>query len=246
MKNEKSRYRMYGRIGMTALFVLGFLTGIFVNNSGNKKVEPTDTNIVSIEVKNTLPEKNCEAVEQLLLQELNDENSTEWWVHERNSEIYRKIIATGCLEHREMYNEKLNRSQKLLLALNPNFKTGGNTCEQIEKTLLHNIVCSLEDGEICGNARVHIEDAQTYANLSERGCPENSGKYKELAKQRLEIARALTDDKVERDEEAAKNIVETYKRIQMQAEAEKMLEKAKKMTGPAIDFIIQLEKIIEE
>ena len=44
----------------------------------------------------------------------------------------------------------------------------------------------------------------------------------------------------------AKEIVETYKRLQMQAEAERMIEKAKKLTNPEIDFIIQLEKIIEE
>ena len=41
-------------------------------------------------------------------------------------------------------------------------------------------------------------------------------------------------------------LVETYKRLQMQAEAIRMIEKAKKLTNPAIDFIIQLEKIIEE
>ena len=41
-------------------------------------------------------------------------------------------------------------------------------------------------------------------------------------------------------------MVETYKRLQMQKEAERMIEKAKKLTNPAIDFIIQLEKIIEE
>ena len=91
----------------------------------------------------------------------------------------------------------------------------------------------------------HIENAKIYANLSERGCPENSEKYKQLAKQELEIARALNDDSV-RDEEETTEIVETYKRIKMQAEAEKMIEKAKKLTNPAIDFIIQLEKSINE
>lgn len=94
-------------------------------------------------------------------------------------------------------------------------------------------------------AESHIENAKIYANLSERGCAENSQKYKELAKQELEIARALNDDNL-RNQEDSIEIVETYKRLQMQAEAEKMIEKAKKLTNPAIDFIIQLEKIIEE
>ena len=92
----------------------------------------------------------------------------------------------------------------------------------------------------------HIENAQIYANLSERGCAENSQKYKDLAKQEIDIARALTDDDIEQNRRESVEIVETYKRLQMQAEAERMIEKAKKLTNPAIDFIIQLEKIIEE
>ena len=83
--------------------------------------------------------------------------------------------------------------------------------------------------------------------MSERGCPGSSvSKYQELAKQELEIARALKDDDIEHNPQESVEIVETYKRLQMQAEAERMLEKAKKLTNPAIDFIIQLEKIIEE
>ena len=66
-----------------------------------------------------------------------------------------------------------------------------------------------------------------------------------MAKKEIDIARALNDDNLNNEYEATE-IVETYKRLQMQAEAEKMLEKAKKLTNPAIDFIIQLEKIIEE
>jgi len=115
------------------------------------------------------------------------------------------------------------------------------TCGQIERILserLYNI--DIPDSQ------AHVDNAQIYANLSERGCPENSEKYKELAKQELEIARALTDDNISENKREATEMVETYKRLQMQAEAAKMIEKAKKLTNPAIDFIIQLEKIIEE
>ncbi|MBQ7409095.1 MAG: hypothetical protein IJV03_00865, partial [Alphaproteobacteria bacterium] len=73
----------------------------------------------------------------------------------------------------------------------------------------------------------------------------NTNVYKDLAKKEIDIARALNDDNLNNEYEATE-IVETYKRLQMQAEAEKMLEKAKKLTNPAIDFIIQLENIIEE
>ena len=121
-------------------------------------------------------------------------------------------------------------------------KLSTTTCEKIEELLTMKLGCV--DG-YCLHADDHINDAQIYANLSERGCPENSEKYKELAKQELEIARALNDDKIDANYETIE-MVETYKRLQMQAEAERMIEKAKKLTNPAIDFIIQLEKIIEE
>ena len=114
------------------------------------------------------------------------------------------------------------------------------TCEKIER-LLQDRLYPVNDPD----ADVHIGNARVYASLSERGCPENSEKYKELAKQELEIARALNDDNVSNEYETTA-IVETYKRLQMQAEAERMIEKAKKLTNPAIDFIIQLEKIINE
>ena len=114
------------------------------------------------------------------------------------------------------------------------------TCGQIEMLLQERLrPVESQDSED------HIDNAKLYANLSERGCAENSQKYKDLAKQELEIARALNDDNLH-DEDESIEIVETYKRLQMQAEAEKMIEKAKKLTNPAIDFIIQLEKIIEE
>ena len=114
------------------------------------------------------------------------------------------------------------------------------TCGKIEMLLTDRLA---PEDEMSSES--HIENAKIYANLSERGCPENSEKYKLLAKQELEIARALYDDNMENKYESVE-IVETYKRLQMQAEAERMIEKAKKLTNPAIDFIIQLEKIIEE
>jgi hypothetical protein len=91
---------------------------------------------------------------------------------------------------------------------------------------------------------IRIERAKIYANLSERGCPENSAKYVEMAKQELAVARALEDDKF--DEFETVEVVETYKRLNMQAAAEEIFETAKKLTDPAIDFIIQVEKIINE
>ncbi|MCQ2562806.1 MAG: hypothetical protein MJ158_04305, partial [Alphaproteobacteria bacterium] len=116
-----------------------------------------------------------------------------------------------------------------------------STCEKIESVLLKKIR-NWDDMP----ANMYVENAETYANLAERGCEQNKQKYKELAQQQLEIARALTDDNVSENEEATKEMIQVYKRMQMKQEAQKIIDKAKKIADPAIDFIIQLEKIIEE
>lgn len=139
-----------------------------------------------------------------------------------------------------MFNHKIKQKIQMVKPQIEQVVSNERTCEKIEMLLTKRLY---SDGNI--DSESHIDNAKIYANLSERGCPENSAKFKALAKQELEIARALNDDNLD-DEEESVEIVETYKRIQMQAEAERMIEKAKKLTNPAIDFIIQLEKIIEE
>ena len=152
--------------------------------------------------------------------------------HDRYEEIgqLNKIYSENCLGRNFEQPQQKVEEQKLQ-------KT---TCEKIESLLVERLLpVDASDSES------HVENAKIFATLSEKGCPENTEDYKTLAKQELEIARALNDDSLANEHESVE-IVETYKRLQMQAEAERMIEKAKKLTNPAIDFIIQLEKIIEE
>lgn len=194
-----------------------------------------------------LPEETCAAIEELLGQDLANENSMDAYEHQQNFEVYTKMAEKGCEKNKEKYLKLAQREKDIAEALKsedhaePVYNiVESSTCEQIE-SLLGNEVnrYSLKDSQ------ERIERAKIYANLAERGCPENSQKYKNLAAQELEIARALYDDNLNQERESVE-IVETYKRLQMQAEAMRMIEKAKKLTNPAIDFIIQLEKIIEE
>ena len=198
-----------------------------------------------------LPELNCEAIEELLKEDLSPEDSTNAWNHQNNAKIYQRIVEQGCEKNKDKYLKLAQREMEITKALDSNGelerleeeeRIPESTCEKIEVELSRYLACRYDNS--CNESR-HINDAKIYANLSERGCSGNSEKYKILAKQELEIARALSDDNMEHEREATE-IVETYKRLQMQAEAEKMIEKAKKITNPAIDFIIQLEKILEE
>ena len=113
-----------------------------------------------------------------------------------------------------------------------------DVCVEVERLLMRRLPDATDD------ANDRIDRAKLYASLAERGCPENSAAYIELARQELEIARAIENDEFNHEETI--EVVETYKRINMQAAAEEIFEKAKKLTNPAIDFIIQVEKIINE
>lgn len=197
-----------------------------------------------------LPDTTCEAVEKLLKNELSDEESMDWQEHKHNADVYLRLAQRGCDKNKRMYQGKASREIEIARALDEfgemmDVKVADKqTCQEIEDLLLK----KLNRFDNMSNSEDRVERAQIYANLSERGCPENVVKYRDLARQELEIARALTDDRVEytNEQQEATKIVETYKRLQMQQEAAKMIEKAKKIANPAIDFIIQLEKIIEE
>ena len=111
-------------------------------------------------------------------------------------------------------------------------------CNEIERLLSRRLPIATDDAD------ERIERAKIYATLAERGCPENSATYVEMARQELDIARAIEDDEFDHDETI--EVVETYKRLNMQAAAEEIFEKAKRLTNPVIDFIIQVERIINE
>lgn len=113
-----------------------------------------------------------------------------------------------------------------------------DVCVEVERLLLRRLPAAND------NIDSRIDRAKIYVSLAERGCIENTDKYAELARQELEIARAIDNDNFDYTETI--DIVETYKRLNMKAAAEEIFEKAKKLTNPAIDFIIQVEKIVNE
>nr|MBQ0091364.1 hypothetical protein [Candidatus Enterousia merdequi] len=212
---NKKSYYIFSIIGMIGVLLIGGVIGFTLNNFSNNSIHSTMT------------KKDCDKItEQIINAGYN--NKTE--LIEELNEVYSENCKNRIFEEPKTIEEPKPEEKNL----------PETTCGKIEMLLLERLN-PLEYQD----SYAHIDNAKIYANLSERGCPENSEKFKELAKQELEIARALTDDKMESESEATE-MVETYKRLQLQVEAERMIEKAKKLTNPAIDFIIQLEKIIEE
>lgn len=217
------------------------LNKIYSANCTGRVVEPV--NVPTSETQqDEEPMETCELIENLFLGYIYSENTSNIDEHKANVDIYTKLVNFGCPENVEKYQALIAREQDILTALTNDEKSDENAqpCVEIERVLS----ATLPYADKYSNSDTRIDRAKIYANMSERGCPENSAKYVQLAKQELEIARALEDDEFNNSETI--EVVETYKRLNMQAAAEEIFDKVKKLTNPAIDFIIEVEKIINE
>ncbi len=195
------------------------------------------TVVPEVKKEDTSSKETCELIEEIQLRWLNDESSGIIGDHQANVRVYETLFQHGCPENQVKYRDAIAREMMIIESLG-GAQTMKSTCQQIEASLLERLPYA--DNRASADER--IDRAKIYANLSERGCPENSAKYVDLAKQELEIARALEDDEFDEDETI--EVVETYKRLNMQAAAQEIFETAKKLTNPTIDFILQVEKII--
>ncbi len=217
---KKSHDSLYGVIGMVLLCLVGVFIGYTINGSSR------------INKSSMMTEKQCQDLSNSIINAAN----------ENRPDVLRQL--------NEIFSENCN-GRRFSKHVKPMIKTvqpkpTQDVCKRIERVWLDRLdVLQNEPVPEIEEVQFHINRAKIYANLADRGCKENVETYKELAKQDLEIARALNNDSLD-DRREATEMVETYKRLQMQNEAAKMIEKAKKLTNPAIDFIIQLEKIIEE
>lgn len=229
--------RIWGALALAGLFVCGLMVGWGLNQGHDNKVAQPKVATNPAPVVEPQPKETCAIIEDLLLERLNPVDSQYVDAHENNIAVYEKLVMNGCSENQQKYHNAAAREREIVAALQDS-DVGQQTCEQIETLLLRHLPGANSD------SWARIDRAKIYANLSERGCAENSAKYVEMAKQELEIARALADD--EFDNQETIEVVETYKRLNMQAAAEEIFETAKKLTNPAIDFILEVEKIINE
>ena len=221
-----------------ALFVCGLMTGVGIANWKNKVANR------DLIVADVVPEETCETVERVLVNNLiNDDNSC---VAVRDDvKTLQKLVKYGCDDNRSDYQQVMENKQVILDVACEGVFSGYNDlpekpCMTIEKNLQEKLGNNYPEM----NAEKRIERAKIYAVMAERGCPENAAGYVDAAKRELEIARGIADDKF--DSQETIEVVETYKRLQMQNAAEEIFDKAKKLTNPAIDFIMQVDKVINE
>lgn len=224
------RQKVWGVVALVGLFACGWMVCASVRGiSGNNAMaEPANGTNIS----------ECEIIEYHLKRDL-DATAKE----KDKIEVYKKLVEYGCPENVAEYQANLKGLQIVFGDGMAQKLKQKSTCVKIEdeyKLRLHDVSGAGND------SYKYIDNAKIYAIMAERGCPVNHDKYVALAKQSLELARAISDDEWRAGEYETIEAVETYKRLDMQAAAEEIIDKVKKLSDPAIDFIIQLEKIINE
>ncbi|MCQ2598810.1 MAG: hypothetical protein MJ187_00300 [Alphaproteobacteria bacterium] len=184
----------------------------------------------------------CAQIEVIQLGKLNSSNDENTEPHIINSDIYANLAEYGCPENTGKYRELAETEKEIAAALrneNPEYKTNVRPCAEIERNLSYRLYNP-------NNARDYLNNADVYSTMAERGCPENAEKYKLNALNQLEIASALMDKHEISSEHNVELIIDTYKKLQMRDAAREVLNKMQKLTEPAIDFILTMEKVINE
>lgn len=149
------------------------------------------------------------------------------------------LFTTGVLIG---YNTNRGPQMVETVVVNPvGEKLPAETCAAIEELMLGWI----SSDEYVSDYNERLRRAEIYTRLSEKGCPANKEMYKKMALRELDIARALSDD-FKYDDSRAVEVVEIYKELDMKAEARKFFDKMQRITDPAIDFILQVERILSE
>lgn len=215
---------------------------VYAESCGNHIT--TKTEVVS-ESKSENKLSTCEKIEKLLLRNLNAADSQNSGSHSFNASIYQKVSQYGCPENSVKYKKLSDEEMAIAAALGENqgiiITTNDlRTCEEIERALnsrLYNVddMSGIEE-------RMH--NAEIFSTMAERGCPENSEKYKNLALRQIDVVSAVSDE-----QELIENkevIVDTYEKLQMQEAARNFLNKMDKLINPATDFIFELERVINE
>ena len=233
------RQKIFAWVALVGIFVCGMMAGAFMwekksAHTPDSGVSNTEKMIRFVE-RNTMPCLDKEAELQKTLTENN---------HFQNVRVYEKLSQIGCEMNREKYENFAKSERELAEALNyvyyPNEipqDENERPCEVIERSLLYKLG-SCDD--------CHLDNAEIYSKIAEDGCAENTQKYTQKALDELQIAEGVRMNDTDIDNGEIRATVNTYKKLQMQNEAKKYINKVEKLVNPGIDFILELQRIIEE
>ena len=227
------RQRILAWIALVGIFVCGMMAGAFIWQT--KTVYTADSG-VHTEMHACQMRENALLVN--VVQGIDDSWPDAANLHKRNADIYDRLVKWGCQENSVKYQELRDAEFSVWDVLSK--VSENNPCSVIESTLLSNV-------HECGDSsKCHLENAEVYSKMVEDGCAENRGKYARKALDELQIAEGVRIDDSNVDRYQIRSTVNTYKKLQMQNEAKKYLNKVEKLVNPGIDFIMELQRVIEE
>lgn len=225
---------------LCGIFVCGVMAGAFIWESKTRYTAKSgvyEKSGIRTFVENRLKyHKMCEEIEEVLLKRIVDSD------YEHNFKIYKELVDKGCDENKQQFAELAAREQARYNAI-MNLSIIA-PCKEIENTLIHRISdCTSYMGNIY---QCHSQNAEKYAKLAKSGCVENVAFYKAKALSELKVLEGLRDDNEIVSEDEAWDVVNIYKKLQMQNEARKYIKKMEKLVDPGVEFIMELQRVIEE
>lgn len=211
-------HKIWAAVALAGLFTCGLFLGLSYNGSN-------ENNRVALGVE------ECDAIAQEII------NITKMGATSETVETLRELneaYSNGCagrlvIIEKETVEPKTTEHPEIIA-----------TCSRIEQLLKERL-----NPETSTDFYAHLYNAETYSTLAEKGCSENADMYKSLALREIEIATALRPEET-MEENSVEVVIDTYKKLDMQKEAQVFLDKIEKLTDPAIDFILKMEKIINE
>lgn len=209
-------HKIWGAVALAGLFACGLILGLAYRPSDN--------------IRNSLDATQCDAIANEIV------TITTRGATPEEAQTLRELneaYTNGCAGRLVI----IERAAPVAVENHPEIVS---TCTRIEQLLERRL-----QPEDSVDYLAHLHNADTYSTLVDRGCAENADMYKTLALRELEIAEALRPTE-EMGTSDAEIVIDTFKKLDMQREAQAFLDKVERLIDPATDFILQMEQIINE
>jgi hypothetical protein len=234
---------------MTGLYPLGHKLANTPDSAVKTGIKETET---VVDLSDPEPQKACEINEKVLktrlARNIDDTHPGAFTAHQNNMLIYKRLFNTGCLENRDYFSEMAANERIYMDALvgieKKNSESVERPCREIESALSRRIISGCDTNQYVSEC--HLNNAEVYSKLAEDGCAENIERYRKNALDELQIADGVRINASDINPREVRSTINTYKKLQMQNEARRYLNKVEKMLDPGIDFIMELQKVIEE
>ena len=252
------KQKIWAWILLFGIFGCGVMTGL--SPIGHKITNTPDSTVKSessepenvVEIVDPEPQTPCQINEKVLktrlVRNIDDNNPNAFNAHQNNMLIYKRLFNTGCLENRDYFSEMASNERIYMDALTgiqkKNNESVERPCREIESALSRRIISGCDTNQYVSEC--HLNNAEVYSKLAEDGCEENVELYRKNALDELQIADGVRINASDVNPREVRSTINTYKKLQMQNEARRYLNKVEKMLDPGIEFIMELQKVIEE